>query len=208
MGHEIKVKDDGYHSDPSNDVVLLYDGFIRKLASRLVAGCPGDLFDDVVSVINMRYLEAIKTFDPSKGKLSTYATRYAILEARRFLDGERRRGMYVPVGKRAITALTVVLSLYLRPSNDEDRGRLSDSSEFDVASPEVTFPVHVDFWDWVKDILNPDEWLIIEMRFRQEMTWRQCGEVLGISHESVRQYVKSILPKLAIGLAQHELGDV
>ena len=178
------------------DLVLEYEGFIRQLAVRLVRGQSGTLLEDVTSVIRLRYLEALRTHNPNRAKLSTYATRYAIHEARRFIDGEHRHGMYIPVRLRATEPIRAMLSIESRP----------DDGELDAPEREQISYVNPDvFWDCIQGMLNPDEWLLIDMRFRLGMTWVECGDVLGISYESARQRVESIMPKLAARMSKIEM---
>ena len=78
-------------------------GWIRTLARRHSAGRPGD-FDELVSLGGLALAQRIDRFDPSKGRLTTFAT-YTIVSAfRDDADARRRQAKREPLSLDAPTA--------------------------------------------------------------------------------------------------------
>ena len=173
-------------------LVAEYDKFIWQQARVLVCSVAKEapyrkryeLIEEVAAIIRLQYVMAARTFDESLGwKLSTYANRYAVLAARHFLDGERRRGVHVPHQKSATEPLTPVGSF--RTEIDDPPCR---------PEPESNVPSF--FWNHVRLATTKREWSIIKAVYLDGEKCRRVGERMGFSHGYANMVLKQAVRRL------------
>lgn len=133
-------------------------------------------YDDIAQVGRIALLKAIRTYEPKKGKLSTYATRCIRNAYRNMLFLERAQ-------KRQ----THKLQVYYDEEIDDKGHTWWDTLEMS-ASVEDEVVRRVAMQEWLAQ-LDERERCIIEMKC-QGYYLREIGARLGITHERVRQIIR------------------
>lgn len=152
------------------------------------------LVEEAYGVIRLRYLLAARTFDPSLGfKLSTYAHRNACHEARSVVDSELRRGVHVPNYLKKDTPVAGFV--------DFIRENRNTTLEFISCEPCAEYDLHVsvppDFWEQVEKRLSHIEWVVVDLHFRQGLSWAEANRAAGRSHNYHEYAMDAVSDKLA-----------
>jgi RNA polymerase sigma factor (sigma-70 family) len=146
---------------------LYFSEFLRReYLSRRV---PSHIAEDIAIECTYRLASRIHQFDPSRGSLEAWA-RGAGLNALRDWSRANRHQSRIP---------------YF----DSLPSRLGPG---DTRSDEITqFVIQQALLH-----LSSTDQKIIELRFREDLTHRQIAEILGLSHESIRQHYVRALSRL------------
>ncbi len=150
--------------------------------------------EDLISIGTIGLIKAIDSFDSSKGKLSTYASRCIDNELLMMLRAKKKTSrevsLYEPIGTdregNEISLLDIIeqeqLDIVARIEVQKQLGRLPDLIEVR---------------------LNDREKEIIRLRYGladgHEVTQREIGRILGISRSYVSRIEKKALEKLRAG---------
>ena len=150
--------------------------------------------EDLISIGTIGLIKAIESFDSSKGKLSTYASRCIdneLLMLLRFKKKTSREiSLYDPIGTD-------------KEGNEISLLDVTDSEQSDVLT-KVEDAQHLEkLPSLIEERLNDRERLIIVLRYGllsgEEMTQRSIGKKLGISRSYVSRIEKRALEKLREG---------
>ena len=150
--------------------------------------------EDLISIGTIGLIKAIESFDSSKGKLSTYASRCIdneLLMLLRFKKKTSREiSMYDPIGTD-------------KEGNEISLLDVTGSEQSDVLT-KVEDAQHLEkLPSLIEERLNDRERLIIVLRYGllsgEEMTQRSIGKKLGISRSYVSRIEKRALEKLREG---------
>lgn len=150
--------------------------------------------EDLISIGTIGLIKAIDSFDSSKGKLSTYASRCIDNELLMMLRAKKKTSrevsLYEPIGTdregNEISLLDIIeqeqLDIVARIEVQKQLGRLPDL---------------------IEGRLNDREKEIIRLRYGladgHEVTQREIGRILGISRSYVSRIEKKALEKLRAG---------
>lgn len=161
---------------------------------------PDDLVGSVVLILN----DSLYSYDPSKGKISTYLYRsvYTNLH-RRFLNSEPnttiRQSRLVP--KSGLTRSVNCESLSDARREYVDGG--SSLREWKEKTRmhgmhEVTahFDGQQEFWDYVKRQLLPEDYAIVEEHYLQGKKLREVAEKRSITKNAICQKIQRIRLRL------------
>ena len=149
---------------------------------------------DLISIGTIGLIKAIESFDSSKGKLSTYASRCIdneLLMLLRFKKKTSREiSLYDPIGTD-------------KEGNEISLLDVTGSEQSDVLT-KVEDAQHLEkLPSLIEERLNDRERLIIVLRYGllsgEEMTQRSIGKKLGISRSYVSRIEKRALEKLREG---------
>ena len=147
--------------------------------------------EDLISIGTIGLIKAIESFDSSKGKLSTYASRCIdneLLMLLRFKKKTSREiSLYDPIGTD-------------KEGNEISLLDVTGSEQSDVLT-KVEDAQHLEkLPSLIEERLNDRERLIIVLRYGllsgEEMTQRSIGKKLGISRSYVSRIEKRALQKL------------
>ena len=147
--------------------------------------------EDLISIGTIGLIKAIESFDSSKGKLSTYASRCIdneLLMLLRFKKKTSREiSLYDPIGTD-------------KEGNEISLLDVTGSEQSDVLT-KVEDAQHLEkLPSLIEERLNDRERLIIVLRYGllsgEEMTQRSIGKKLGISRSYVSRIEKNALRKL------------
>ncbi|MDD6805397.1 MAG: RNA polymerase sporulation sigma factor SigK [Lachnospiraceae bacterium] len=150
--------------------------------------------EDLISIGTIGLIKAIESFDSSKGKLSTYASRCIdneLLMLLRFKKKTSREiSLYDPIGTD-------------KEGNEISLLDVTGSEQSDVLT-KVEDAQHLEkLPSLIEERLNDRERLIIVLRYGllsgEEMTQRSIGKKLGISRSYVSRIEKRALEKLREG---------
>lgn len=150
--------------------------------------------EDLISIGTIGLIKAIESFDSSKGKLSTYASRCIdneLLMLLRFKKKTSREiSLYDPIGTD-------------KEGNEISLLDVTGSEQSDVLA-KVEDAQHLEkLPSLIEERLNDRERLIIVLRYGllsgEEMTQRSIGKKLGISRSYVSRIEKRALEKLREG---------
>lgn len=150
--------------------------------------------EDLISIGTIGLIKAIESFDSSKGKLSTYASRCIdneLLMLLRFKKKTSREiSLYDPIGTD-------------KEGNEISLLDVTGSEQSDVLT-KVEDAQHLEkLPSLIEERLNDRERLIIVLRYGllsgEEMTQRTIGKKLGISRSYVSRIEKRALEKLREG---------
>ena len=150
--------------------------------------------EDLISIGTIGLIKAIESFDSSKGKLSTYASRCIdneLLMLLRFKKKTSREiSLYDPIGTD-------------KEGNEISLLDVTGSEQSDVLT-KVEDAQHLEkLPSLIEERLNDRERLIIVLRYGllsgEEMTQRSMGKKLGISRSYVSRIEKRALEKLREG---------
>ena len=150
--------------------------------------------EDLISIGTIGLIKAIESFDSSKGKLSTYASRCIdneLLMLLRFKKKTSREiSLYDPIGTD-------------KEGNEISLLDVTGSEQSDVLT-KVEDAQHLEkLPSLIEERLNDRERLIIVLRYGllsgEEMTQRTIGNKLGISRSYVSRIEKRALEKLREG---------
>ena len=150
--------------------------------------------EDLISIGTIGLIKAIESFDSSKGKLSTYASRCIdneLLMLLRFKKKTSREiSLYDPIGTD-------------KEGNEISLLDVTGSEQSDVLT-KVEDAQHLEkLPSLIEERLNDRERLIIVLRYGllsgEEMTQRSIGNKLGISRSYVSRIEKRALEKLREG---------
>lgn len=150
--------------------------------------------EDLISIGTIGLIKAIESFDSSKGKLSTYASRCIdneLLMLLRFKKKTSREiSLYDPIGTD-------------KEGNEISLLDVTGSEQSDVLT-KVEDAQHLEkLPSLIEERLNDRERLIIVLRYGllsgEEMTQRSIGKKLGISRSYVSRIEKKALEKLREG---------
>lgn len=150
--------------------------------------------EDLISIGTIGLIKAIESFDSSKGKLSTYASRCIdneLLMLLRFKKKTSREiSLYDPIGTD-------------KEGNEISLLDVTGSEQSDVLT-KVEDVQHLEkLPSLIEERLNERERLIIMLRYGllsgEEMTQRTIGKKLGISRSYVSRIEKRALEKLREG---------
>ena len=150
--------------------------------------------EDLISIGTIGLIKAIESFDSSKGKLSTYASRCIdneLLMLLRFKKKTSREiSLYDPIGTD-------------KEGNEISLLDVTGSEQSDVLT-KVEDGQHLEkLPSLIEERLNDRERLIIVLRYGllsgEEMTQRSIGKKLGISRSYVSRIEKRALEKLREG---------
>lgn len=155
----------------------------------------GEDMEDLISTGTIGLIKAINSFDITKGKLSTYASRCIENEILMLLRYKRKSArdvsIYEPIGTDKEGNEIQLLDITTQEQEDIVE-RLERENKLDKL-PEL-----------VLKVLNKREQEIICMRYglwgKEEMTQRVIGDKLGISRSYVSRIEKRALEKLREGL--------
>ena len=158
--------------------------------------------EEVAAWARFGMLQGAKRFDPSRGvAFSTYCCHYARRQATNFVRRQLARGMKLPSHLRG-TIVRVPCSTLDAPAAS---CRTADATEL---YPEVTRRANVaparpeaslapdlpaDFWTRLRADLTSQQNAAVVWYFRENLTYREIGERLGLSHERCRQIVRDAL---------------
>ena len=150
--------------------------------------------EDLISIGTIGLIKAIESFDSSKGKLSTYASRCIDNELLMLLRFKKKTSREI--------------SLYDSIGTDKEGNEISlldvtGSEQSDVLT-KVEDAQHLEkLPSLIEERLNDRERLIIVLRYGllsgEEMTQRSIGKKLGISRSYVSRIEKRALEKLREG---------
>lgn len=156
---------------------------------------PWIAYEDVVGAGFEGLVRAAQTFDPARGnQFSTYAFWWAKAKIRRFLRGERGRGMAVPENRKEFKRTGELVSS--RGGEEWDQGaEVADfrRAETDPALKLWCSPDYAEqrrCLDWRSRVL-------LYLRTVAAMTLEEVGECMGITRERVRQLEEEAARKLA-----------
>ena len=181
-----------------NLLVQHYRPIVKYIAEGLHAKLPEKVdFDDLISAGIFGLMDAIDTFDPTRGvKFETYCSpriRGAILDELRSMDWVPR-SIRARADQLAKTSQTFEISHGRKPTEEGDK--------------EVGFSLReCDVKNFLIKNLNKTESLIIVMYYYQEMTMKEIATTLDMSESRVAQMHSSILARLKGQLndCKHEL---
>lgn len=156
--------------------------------------------DEFVSAVYQGFVNATRLYDKDRGvKFATYASWWADNEVRKMLQfhdptiGPGRGPLKRGVDPSSRVRVNFILDAIVAPSTFDD----PDALGVCIASePEDCEPPE-DFWDRIRSVLTPREYQAIDLRFREDMTYAEIGEVLGVCKERVRQLLCSSRYKIA-----------
>jgi RNA polymerase sigma factor (sigma-70 family) len=165
---------------------------------------------DLMQAGNLGMMRAIESFDPVKGKWSTFAVTWIRHHVRREIQ-DKLRTVRIPVHRQDNTEKTRRLpkrnsKLYIRPRNSkmgdadlcivdlmQDRFEPDVSAEETLLKEEARSGINMH----ALTVLNHRERVVIRGRFWEDKTLHEVGLVLGgISRERVRQIESEALAKL------------
>lgn len=150
--------------------------------------------EDLISIGTIGLIKAIESFDSSKGKLSTYASRCIDNELLMLLRFKKKTSkevsLYDPIGTD-------------KEGNEISLLDVTGSEQSDVLT-KVEDAQHLEkLPTLIQERLNDRERLIIMLRYGllsgEEMTQRTIGKKLGISRSYVSRIEKRALEKLREG---------
>ncbi len=150
--------------------------------------------EDLISIGTIGLIKAIDSFDSSKGKLSTYASRCIDNELLMMLRAKKKTSrevsLYEPIGTD-------------REGNEISLLDIIEQEQLDiVARIEVQKQLGL-LPDLIEVRLNDREKEIIRLRYGladgHEVTQREIGRILGISRSYVSRIEKKALEKLRAG---------
>ena len=150
--------------------------------------------EDLISIGTIGLIKAIESFDSSKGKLSTYASRCIDNELFMLLRFKKKTSreisLYDPIGTD-------------KEGNEISLLDVTGSEQSDVLT-KVEDAQHLEkLPSLIEERLNDRERLIIVLRYGllsgEEMTQRSIGKKLGISRSYVSRIEKRALEKLREG---------
>ena len=150
--------------------------------------------EDLISIGTIGLIKAIESFDGSKGKLSTYASRCIDNELLMLLRFKKKTSkevsLYDPIGTD-------------KEGNEISLLDVTGSEQSDVLT-KVEDAQHLEkLPTLIQECLNDRERLIIMLRYGlvsgEEMTQRTIGKKLGISRSYVSRIEKRALEKLREG---------
>lgn len=157
--------------------------------------------EDLISIGTIGLIKAISSFDASKGKLSTYASRCIDNELLMLLRSKKKSSREI--------------SLYEPIGSDKEGNEIS---LLDIIEQEqIDIVAQLDFRDnrqklgvLLQQVLDPREQEIIFLRYGlhsdTEMTQREIGEKLHISRSYVSRIEKRALAKLRMGFFPEQTG--
>jgi RNA polymerase sigma factor (sigma-70 family) len=154
---------------------------IRGLALKLVGPRLRDL-EDVESIIRVQYVAAAKSWRPDGGaSFPTYAEQFAPLEVRRYLDGERRRGVHVPVNKKAKTPEVLEV------------GDIANAADpVAPAAPSAGW----ELLEWVERSLQAGEWAVYKAVHVDGLTGAALAKRLGCTRANVSKIMQDAYKRL------------
>ena len=149
--------------------------------------------EDLISIGTIGLIKAVSSFDSSKGKLSTYASRCIDNELLMLLRSKKKTSkevsLYAPIGKD-------------KEGNEINLLDIIESEQVDVIG-RMEFAVNLKKLGKILQNLEEREKEIIFLRYGlatgKEVTQREIGEKLGISRSYVSRIEKRALNKLRKG---------
>ena len=151
----------------------------------------GEETEDLISIGTIGLIKAVATFDDSKGRLVTYASRCIDNELLMMLRSRKK--------------LSRDVSLFEPIGTDKEGNEISlldviESPEEDIAEAMDLSDNIRKLWGYMDACLTDREKEIIRMRFgfgtEEEITQREIGEQLGISRSYVSRIEKKAIRKL------------
>lgn len=152
--------------------------------------------EDIIASLDGGVWQATGRFDPTYGaKFITYASHWMRRWISDYMQTELAKGIYVPQYQGKMTFPRVSLDYAEkndRPVHETIPARKEDEPDIDI--PE-------DFWETVRSNLSEREYQVIEMRFKEGLTLKQCGERMGgVTKERMRQVEARALMYLSVRL--------
>ena len=149
--------------------------------------------EDLISIGTIGLIKAVSSFDSSKGKLSTYASRCIDNELLMLLRSKKKTSkevsLYEPIGTD-------------KEGNEINLLDIIESEQVDVIG-RMEFAVNLKKLGKILQNLEEREKEIIFLRYGlatgKEVTQREIGEMLGISRSYVSRIEKRALNKLRKG---------
>ncbi|NBH82068.1 sigma-70 family RNA polymerase sigma factor [bacterium C-53] len=151
----------------------------------------GEDTEDLISIGTIGLIKAVSTFDDSKGRLVTYASRCIDNELLMMLRSRKKVSRDV--------------SLYEPIGTDKEGNEISlldviESPEEDIAEAMDLSANMKKLWGYMDICLSAREREIIRLRYgfgrAEEVTQREIGEQLGISRSYVSRIEKKAIRKL------------
>lgn len=151
----------------------------------------GEDTEDLISIGTIGLIKAVSTFDDSKGRLVTYASRCIDNELLMMLRSRKKVSRDV--------------SLYEPIGTDKEGNEISlldviESPEEDIAEAMDLSANMKKLWGYMDICLSAREKEIIRLRYgfgrAEEVTQREIGEQLGISRSYVSRIEKKAIRKL------------
>ena len=151
----------------------------------------GEDTEDLISIGTIGLIKAVSTFDDSKGRLVTYASRCIDNELLMMLRSRKKVSRDV--------------SLYEPIGTDKEGNEISlldviESPEEDIAEAMDLSANMKKLWGYIDICLSAREREIIRLRYgfgrAEEVTQREIGEQLGISRSYVSRIEKKAIRKL------------
>jgi RNA polymerase sigma factor (sigma-70 family) len=168
-----------------------------------------DTIEEVASAVRAQFVRAAATYDPSQGfKFSTYAVNVARHYGLRAARAHRLAGLHVPDHHRHRKGpggepVEVAPPLSLDTTNTGlDGDATSWANMIPAREEEERREIPPDFWDRVRKVLPPRHAEVVELYYREGLTYEQVGSRIagksgqGVSRERVRQLLGWALESL------------
>lgn len=158
-------------------------------------------------------LRALETYDPEKGKFSTYALPWI----RHFIQREvyyHVRTVRYPMNlskerykKRQPIPLTVVSLDAPMDESESNSGTMANRLRFSAENYGPAACEHHDMAEQVAHLLSTlpeNEAKLLKMRFFEDKSLQECGDAFGFSRERARQVEAKALASMASALTSRE----
>lgn len=138
----------------------------------------------LMSEANNRLMETLDRYDPSRGKITTFATRqtkYAIRDVRRRLQRQP-----IPANES-----DCVFGL----DRSERRHGIQDAYASPVPSPAQSAAIS-QLWDIIRQKLTPSEYKVIEAKYRQGRWFPDIAHEMQVDRSTVMYHHRNAIAKL------------